>query len=467
MLALPLEKAFGISNLGAEFVESDRTGELQPAILLVDMDSFFASVEIKDHPELAGKPVLVGGNGRRGVVASCTYEARRFGIHSAMPMSTALRLCPAAIVLGGNMSRYAAVSKELHRIFVDVTPVVEPLALDEAFLDVTGSTTLLGTPFTIAHSIRQRIRDELDLECAVGVGSSKLIAKLASKEAKPKIVDGRVAPGAGVVAILDEEVRAFLDTLGVRALFGVGPATAQALERLGIERVADLARMDPELLVRHLGRSQAYGLIGLARGEDSRPVVADQVSKSVGHEETYPQDLYDREELEERLRRQSIAVAGALRSSGRRGRTITVKVKDGIFRIRTRSHSLVTGIDDPAAIFEVARALFGGLELDEGVRLLGVSASSLEDATEPVQLRLDVGQAEDAAGERAIDLQLGRIALEDAVAEIRERFGHHVVGSAASLSDEGLRVPVQRAVPFGPVDADVKPKGTDGPEPAS
>ena len=187
-------------------MESDRTGEVQPAILLVDMDSFFASVEIKDHPELAGKPVLVGGNGRRGVVASGTYAARRFGIHSAMPMSTALRLCPAAIVLGGNMSRYAAVSKELHRIFVDVTPVVEPLALDEAFLDVTGSTTLLGTPFTIAHSIRQRIRDELDLECAVGVGSSKLIAKLASKEAKPKIVDGRVAPGAGVVHLGGPEV---------------------------------------------------------------------------------------------------------------------------------------------------------------------------------------------------------------------------------------------------------------------
>ena len=423
----------GTLSSTAEHLGEDRSSALAPAVLLVDMDSFFASVEVRDRPELRGRPVLIGGDGRRGVVASCTYEARRFGIHSAMPMATALRLCPSAVVLRGNMARYAAISHELHRIFRDATPLVEPLALDEAFLDVTGSIGLLGSPLTIARSIRARILEELALDCAVGVGQSKLIAKLASREAKPRIVEGQVVMGAGVRAIMPDETRAFLDQLDVRALFGVGPATARELERLGIERVAELARMDPELLVRHLGRAQAHGLVALARGEDDRPVVAEHHAKSLGHEETYPEDVYDRQYLLQRLRRQSVDVAAALRESNRRGRTVTVKVKDSLFRIRTRSHSMVVGIDDHRALFEVAEDLLDQVDLSDGVRLLGVSVSGLDDATGPVQLRLDVGSDDDAAGVRAVDLQLERAALEDAVAEIRARFGRGSLGTAATL----------------------------------
>jgi DNA polymerase-4 len=413
------------------------------------MDSFFASVEVRANPELKGKPVLVGGSARRGVVASCSYEARRFGIHSAMPMATALRLCPSAVVLPGDLSTYAQVSRQIHRIFRDVTPLVEPLALDEAFLDVTGAVGLLGTPFEMAVRIRSTINDELSLDCAVGVGPSKLVAKLASKHAKPSIVDGKVTPGPGVVVIMPDEVRSFLDEMGVRALFGVGPATATTLERLGIERVAALASFDPELLVRHLGRTQAYGLVALARGEDDRPVVPDQVSKSVGHEETFAEDVADKRILEQRLRRQAVAVSGALHDAGRRGRTVSVKAKDTAFKIRTRSQTLRLAIDDHVAIFEVARALLDEHDVSEGIRLLGLSVSNLEDAAEPIQLLLDVGDDE-LPEAKAEQLQQERAALEEAIDEIRARFGRHVLGAASSLETEGVRVPSQRDVPFGP-----------------
>ncbi len=437
----------------AEQPAADRSSSLNPAILLVDMDSFFASVEVRDNPSLAGRPVLVGGSGKRGVVAACTYEARRFGVHSAMPMATARRLCPDAVILGGDMSRYAAVSRQLHRILRDVTPLVEPLGLDEAFLDVTGSTALFGSPRAIALAIRERIDVELSLRCAVGVGPSKLIAKLASREAKPTIADGVVREGSGVVVIMPDEVRGFLDRLDVGALFGVGPATASALARLGIERVADLAQMDPEILVRHLGQSQAYALVALARGQDDRPVVADQVSKSIGHEETFAEDVSDREILGQRLRRQAVAVSGALRAATRRGRTVTVKVKDSSFRTRTRSHTLSSGIDDHVAIFTVAGALLAAVDVDEGVRLLGLSVSNLEDGSNPVQLRLSVdGEENDDPSSSAEQLQQDRAGLEDAVDEIRARFGRHALGSASSLGADGLVVPAQRDVPFGPAE---------------
>ena len=457
---LLLLRDFGILNSTVDYESGDRSASLRPAILLVDMDSFFASVEVRERPELRGKPVLVGGNGSRGVVASCTYEARRFGIHSAMPMVTALRLCPTAIVLPGNMQRYSLVSQQIHKIFSDVTPLVEPLALDEAFLDVTGSQALLGSPFHIAHEIRRRIHEELALHCAVGVGNSKLIAKLASKEAKPRIEHGQVVPGAGVVVVMPEEIEHFLAQFDVRALFGVGPATARELERLGIERVTELAAMDPELLVRHLGRSHAYGLVNLARGIDDRPVVADQASKSIGHEETFVEDVFEKDVLVERLRRQAVAVADALKSAGRRGRTISVKMKDPSFRIRSRSQSLLSGVDDHVALFEVACALLDLFDLTEGVRLIGISVSGLEDASDPVQLRLDVTSDEDAASQKALDLQQERAQLEDTIADIRERFGRHALGAASSLGGSGLAVPAQRDQPFGPSETTAPHDGT-------
>ena len=431
----------------------DRSAELDPAILLVDMDSFFASVEVRDDPTLAGRPVLVGGDGQRGVVASCTYEARRFGIHSAMPMISAKRLCPQAVVLPGNMPKYLGVSRQIHEIFRDTTPLVEPLGLDEAFLDVTGAKGLLGTPLEMALVIRRRIADELDLGCSVGIGGSKLIAKLACREAKPRIGPEGITLGSGACVVLPEQVAGFLDPLPVSALFGVGPATTKTLARLGIDRVHDLAALEPEVLVNHLGAVHAHALVGLARGDDPRPVVADVVSKSIGHEETFLVDIDELEVLEGRLRRHAVSVASALRTAGRRGRTISDKVKLADFTQRTRSHTLLSGLDDHVAIFTVARSLLASLDVSMGVRLLGLSASSLEDATVPVQLTLGMGHDEEQpSGATAESLQQDRGALEDAIVEIRTRFGRTAVGSASMLRPSGVEVPAQRDAPFGPSD---------------
>lgn len=446
--ALEPQKDFVTLNSIADPTSGDPSAELDPAILLVDMDSFFASVEVRDDPSLAGKPVLVGGDSRRGVVASCTYEARRFGIKSAMPMATARRLCPDAVVLSGDIARYAAVSRQLHAIFRDVTPLVEPLGLDEAFLDVTGSRSLFGTPFQIGRQIRARVREELHLDCSVGAGESKLIAKLASRDAKPKIVKGRVVDGSGVAVIARADVLGYLDRLPVAALFGVGPATAAKLARLGIEWVPDLRAIDRELLSHHLGSTHAASLQELAWGRDPRPVTPDVASKSVGHEETYLVDVAEREILERRLRRQAVAVAGALRDSNRRARTITVKMKLADLSSHTRSHTLLAGIDDHRAIEQVAGELLANLEVDSGVRLLGLSASNLVAADEPVQLQLLMdGEQQDAGA-----TQQDRAHLEDAVAEIRSRFGRAALGTAAMLTKDGVQVPGQRDIPFGSKD---------------
>jgi DNA polymerase-4 len=435
----------------AERHRADRSAELDPAILLVDMDSFFASVEVRDDPSLRGKPVLVGGDGGRGVVASCTYEARRFGIRSAMPMSTAKRLCPDAVVLGGRMDRYAQVSRQLREILLDHSPLVEPLGLDEAFVDVTGAVHLLGTPLEIARSIESRVREDLRLRCGIGVGPSKLIAKLASRDAKPSIIDGRVIEGPGVFVVLRDEVQDYLDQFPVRALYGVGPATAKTLARLGIERVSELARLDPDVLTNHVGHHYAHTLIGLARGEDPRPVVANLASKSIGNEETFSSDVTDRALLEQRLRNQAVAVSSALRGAQRRGRTVTVKVKYADFKLVTRSHTMVSGIDDHVAILAVGKALLATLSVEQGVRLLGISASNLEDASTPVQLQLtmDDGAPEDLKVQ-AERIQLDRASLDDAVDEIRSRFGRHALGSASMLDRGEITVPTQRMAPFGP-----------------
>ena len=217
--------------------------EAERVILHVDMDAFFASVEVLDDPTLAGLPVIVGGSGARGVVAACTYEARRFGVHSAMPSSVARRLCPHAVFVDGRFHRYVEESAKLHAIFHSVTPLVEGISLDEAFLDVTGSRQLLGDGPTIAEAIRRRVSDELHLDCSVGIGRSKLMAKLASKAAKPSASPSGVTAGAGIVVVPADAELAFLHPLPVRALWGVGPVTGRRLESLGILTVGDIAAL--------------------------------------------------------------------------------------------------------------------------------------------------------------------------------------------------------------------------------
>ncbi len=257
-------------------------------MLHVDMDAFFVSVELRRHPELRGKPVVVGGTGPRGVVAAASYEARRFGVHSALPSAVARRRCPQAVFLAGDHALYSEVSEQVHAIFGRYTPLVEPLALDEAFLDVSGATRLLGPGAKIAARIRADVADELELGCSVGVAPNKFLAKLASVAAKPRATPERVLPGPGVVEVVPGAELDFLHPLPVSRLWGVGPVTLQRLERLGIRTVGDLARFDERTLRATLGQHQSAHLQALAWGRDDRPVETSRDAKSIGHEETYP-----------------------------------------------------------------------------------------------------------------------------------------------------------------------------------
>jgi DNA polymerase IV len=429
----------------------DRSSELEPAVLHVDMDAFFAAVELLDRPELVGRPVIVGGTGQRGVVAACTYEARAFGVHSAMPSVRARQLCPDAVFLDGRHSRYAEVSRQIHAIFKKATPVIEPLGLDEAFLDVSGAKRLLGSPRRIADDLRRRIAAELSLDCSVGVGRSKLVAKLASRAAKPVPTRSRVEPGPGVVVVLPEEELGFLHPLPVRALWGVGPATGRRLQALGIRTVGELAGLPEGVLVHQFGRALGVQLAELARGVDTRPVVADRPAKSIGHEETFRRDVYEPAELRHHVLRMSDAVAEALRGEALAGRTVTVKVRFADFETITRGHSVPFAIDAPLAIDAVAGALLETVELRAGVRLLGVSVSNLGHKGTPRQLAFDVvGGAQSEAAARAVELQTSSEELAAVVSAVRARFGRRAMGVASMLGAEGLAVAEQHQAQWGP-----------------
>jgi DNA polymerase-4 len=360
-------------------------------ILHVDLDAFYASVEVLDNPALAGKPVLVGGTGPRGVVAAASYEARRFGIHSAMPMARARRLCPQAVILPPRFDAYHAKSAEVQGIFKSFTPLVEPIALDEAFLDVTGAARLFGTGVEIGAAIRARVRSETGLTASVGVATTKLVAKLASEAAKPD----------GLRAIEPGTELAFLHPLPLRALWGVGPATEQRLARFGVTTIGDLAAVPEASLVDALGRAQGRQLHELAWGRDDRPVEPDRETKSISAEETFPRDVYDPEVLRAEARRLAGQVADRLTEHGLAGRTVTIKVRYPDFRTITRS---MTGPEPTSAGADVARVaveLLARAELHLGVRLLGVGVSNL--VTAPArQLTLDEAGA-DAGVEQALE----------------------------------------------------------------
>lgn len=467
-----------------------------PAILHVDMDSFFASVEVLDDPDLAGKPVIVGGRGARGVVASCTYEARAFGVHSAMPSVRARQLCPHAVFLDGRYSRYADVSRQLREILTSVTPLVEPIGLDEAFLDVTGARRLLGPPEVIGERIRSQVRAELRLDCSVGGGRSKLVAKLASRVAKPTASRSGKVPGRGVVVVDPADELAFLHPMAVERLWGVGPATTRRLHGLGVKTVGELAALPEQVLVRAVGRAHGTHLSALARGEDRDPVVPDRPAKSVGHEETFRTDVVDRAVLGAHLQRMAESVATHLRSSGLAARTVTVKLKFPDFSLATRSHTLDFGLDTGKAVGAVAGALLESVEIGDGVRLLGVSASGLQPAGGGRQLRFDLGPAGEGPGDLALEAlaQLGdpddhggaprsasdvgaerragaRAAVDrqetwqdvmSVVDSIRERYGTAAVGTVSMVGPDGIEVPARRDAPWGPGAADDDGAGGGG-----
>lgn len=407
-------------------------------ILHVDMDSFYASVEILHDPSLRGKPVIVGGDGARGVVASCNYEARAYGVHSAMPSMRAKRLCPHAVFLHGRFEVYADVSRRMHEIMQSYTPLVEGISLDEAFLDVTGSMPLFGSGEQIAHALRGRVRDELELWCAVGVAPVKLLAKLASKAAKPTPSRNGPIEGPGVVVVRPGDELAFLHPLPVRALWGVGPATQQRLARFGIETVRDLAEMPKETLISALGPALGAHLHDLAWARDDRPVVPDQEPKSIGHEETYARDRHTHDELEREAVRMSDAVADRLRKHQLAGRTITIKVRFRDFRTITRSHTVATPTANATVIADVAKGLLAQVDPGPGVRLFGVTASNLG---RPVAEQLVLDEVDrPAATERAAE----------AIDAIRRRFGDTAVGPAALVGRDGLRVKRNGDTQWGP-----------------
>ncbi len=396
-------------------------------ILHVDMDAFYASVELRRHPELAGKPVAVGGTGRRGVIAAASYEARRYGVRSAMPTVTAQRACPGLVLLAGDHQHYAEVSEQVQAIFATITPLVEPLALDEAFLDVTGSRRRAGSAAALAAELRRRIDAELGLACSVGVAPNKFLAKLASKAAKPVSTPTGVRAGPGVVEIRPGEELTFLHPLAVEALWGVGPATLAKLDRLGVRTVGDLAALDRRAVVAALGRAVGDHLHDLAWGRDERPVEPQRVVKSIGHEETFATDRFTADELRVELVRLADGVAGRLRGAGLAARTLTLKVRFAGFDTITRSVTVTTPVDTAHGVVRAVDPLLAAIDPSPGVRLLGVSAANFTAPHQQLQLGLD------ATPGRAAAEASGWHDAEQAVDRIRARYGSTAIGAASAL----------------------------------
>lgn len=435
-----------------------------PAILHVDMDAFFAAVELLRRPELRGRPVVVGGSGERGVVAAASYEARAHGVHSAMPSVRARRLCPDAVFLPGDHAHYRDVSARVMAIFRDLTPLVEPISLDEAFLDVAGVRRLHGDGPAIARTIRARVKDEEGLTCSVGVARVKFLAKLASEAAKPRAAPTGPRPGRGVVVVDPADELGFLHPLPVAALWGVGPATHAKLQRLGVGTVGDLAELPVDAVVAALGRAAGAHLHALANARDPRRVEPDQEVKSISHEETFGRDLHDRAALELEVLRMADSVASRLRGAGRLGRTIGIKVRFGDFRTISRSSTLATATDSAREITRVARTLLGSIDPSPGIRLLGVVASQLVVAGDATSEQLtfdDLLGGNAAAAPSTPGVTPGWQRAEAAVDEIRSRFGARAVGPASLAGRDGLRVARRGDQQWGPDE----PAGDDRPEP--
>ncbi len=382
-------------------------------ILHVDMDAFFASVEVRRRPELRGRPVVVGGVGPRGVVSSASYEARRYGVRSAMPTARARALCRHAVFLPPDFARYSAASRAVMQIFREVTPLIEPLSLDEAFLDVAGARRLLGRPAEIAAAIRARVAAEQGITCSVGVAPTKFVAKLGSTRAKP---DGLIVVPAG-------RVLEFLHPLPVAALWGVGERAAEVLARLGLRTVGDVAHAPPAMIRSALGEAAAAHLVELARGRDPRRVTPEQVEKSIGAETTFDTDIADPDALRRTLLALSDKVGVRLRRAGQVGRTVSIKVRLTDFRTLTRSRTLATATDVAREIFDTAWDLFRILSPGQRVRLLGVRMENLSDE------RSTFRQPTLGAPER------GWREAEAAADAAAARFGRSVVRPASLLGD--------------------------------
>ena len=396
-------------------------------VLHVDMDAFYCSVEVRRRPELRGKPVIVGGAGARGVVASASYEARAHGVHSAMPMSRARRLCPEAVIIDPDFTDYAETSRAVMEVFRDVTPLVEPISLDEAFLDVAGAVRRLGSPATIGEQIRARVEADQKITCSVGVASTKFVAKLASAHCKPD----------GLLVVPKDRVLDFLHPLPVAALWGVGEKSEERLRALGLNTVGDLAAMPLAALTAALGRAVGTHLHALAWGRDERAVTPSEPDKSIGAEETFATDIGDPHRIHRELLRLAERTAARLRQAGYTGRTISIKVRYADFTTITRAKTLPAHTDVGQVVYATAKALYDALGIaGTPLRLVGVRVEHLVPAgSEPEQLLLGAA-AED-----------GWRKAEQAVDRAAERFGRGVVRPAPLGGDDDPRA--ARSAPPG------------------
>jgi DNA polymerase-4 len=382
----------------------------QATILHVDMDAFYASVAERDNPELKGEAVVIG-MGARGVVSAANYEARKFGIHSAMPVGRARRLAPHAIFLPVDMARYQEVSEHVMEIFHSFTPWVEPISLDEAFLDVTGSQKLLGTGREIAVAIRKKVEEQEGITCSVGIAPSKFIAKLASANCKPN----------GMLEITTDRILTFLHPLPIQAMWGVGPKTAEVLERLGLRTIEDIAKLPRATLIRALGEANGASLYELAWGRDYRDVTPEEPDRSISAAETFPQDLDNPEEILTEFLRLTERATARLRDRELFAKTISIKVRFADFSTINRSKTLPLPIDSTHDVYDVVKGLYLALRIERArLRLVGVSLENLSEGA-PHQMML---------GER----EVGWRQAEGAMDQARARFGKGSVRPARLIS---------------------------------
>ncbi|MDQ1128764.1 DNA polymerase IV [Microbacterium sp. SORGH_AS_0888] len=392
----------------SRLVSPDDADDTGAGILHVDMDAFYASVEVLDDPSLAGKPLIVGAPEGRSVVSSASYEARRFGVRSAMPVSQALRLCPSAIVVRPHFDRYVALSREVMGVFHEITPLVEPLSIDEAFLDVRGARRLWGSPGQIARMLRERVRDATGLTCSVGAAATKHVAKMASTLSKPN----------GLLIVAEADTEAFLAPRSVRTLWGVGPKSAESLESRGIRTIADVRATPRATLDRALGASMGERIWHLARGLDPREVVTERTEKSIGHEETFHDDIDDVDALRVELRRLADRVGARLRAHDAEARVVAIKIRFADFRTVSRSVTLTEPSSVGQRIGDAAIELFDAIDRSLAIRLVGVRAESLRPAAGVATLWDD-----DAEWRR----------IEEALDGATQRFGRGAVTRAALL----------------------------------
>jgi len=380
--------------------------QLRP-ILHIDLDAFFASIEERDRPELRGKPIIIGGRpDQRGVVSTCSYAARKYGVRSAMPLTEAYRRCPHGIFLPGDMAKYKQASRQVFDIFYRFTPLVEPVSIDEAFLDLTGCTHLFGDPVAIARRIKELIKQEVGITASAGLAHNKFLAKVASDLQKPD----------GLVWIKPDQIAEVLHPLPISRLWGVGPKTAERLSTLGIGTIGDLATVDTQVLAGAVGQAQAQHLKRLARGEDDRPVQPESEIKSMGHEHTFPTDVADLDQVIAVLLHLAERVGRRLRRAGLYGKTVTLKLRYHDFTTLTRNASLPEPTNLDQVIYQTGKELLLRTYNGQPVRLIGISLQNLT-STAMQQLSFLEGQAEKERKAR----------LAQTMDKIKNRFGENSI----------------------------------------